>query len=181
MPSHSALIRCWYAAGIAGENNQATILIALPGDTGDHLSSVNLMKQELVLRGVAPERIIFENTGTNTRAQALNVHHSLLTPHPSLLTTHPSLLLITSPEHLSRAVLTFKKAGFLKVDGVPAFEKAIESELGFDARELGSRSWMPDVGGSITLRYQFWKQIEYEFLVLREYFALAYYKLQGWI
>jgi len=92
-----------------------------------------------------------------------------------------SLLIVTSPEHLRRAVLTFKKAGFLKVDGVPAFEEAIESDLSFTGRRLGGRRWVPDIGNNITLRYQFWTQLHYEVLILREVFALGYYKLQGWI
>ena len=38
-----------------------------------------------------------------------------------------------------------------------------------------------DIGNNITLRYQFWTQLHYEELLLREVFALAYYKLKGWI
>ena len=84
-------------------------------------------------------------------------------------------------EHLYRAVLTFKKAGFLKVDGVPAFEQAIESDISFNARKLGGRKFIPDVGNNITLRYQFWTQMNYELLILREWAALGYYKLKGWV
>jgi uncharacterized SAM-binding protein YcdF (DUF218 family) len=220
MPSHSALMRCWYASRAAQRFPASRIIIALPGDARDSLSSVNQMKKEMQLRGVAPERIYLEDSGTNTRAEALNVfklisnidqrilnneppappspvtrhpspvtrhaspvtrHPSPVTRHPSRVTRHASLLLVTSPQHLHRAVLAFKKAGFLKVDGLPAFEKAIESDLDFNARKLGARPWMPDVGNNISVRYQFWMQMEYEFLVLREYLALAYYKLQGWI
>jgi hypothetical protein len=82
---------------------------------------------------------------------------------------------------LYRAVLTFKKAGFLKVDGIPAFESAIESDLSFNDARLGGRKWMVGIGESITLRYRFWTQLHYEQLVLREWMAIAYYKLKGWI
>ena len=203
MPSESGLMRCWYAAKVANHFTRARIIIALPGDTGDSMSSVNQMKKEMVLRGVSPERIMFEDSGTNTRAEAINVFkiisnvecrisnierkkNSSIVTHPSSpdssrVTRHASLLIVTSPEHLYRAVLSFKKAGFLKVDGVPAFEKTIETDLRFTAQKLGARKWMPDVGENITIRYQFWMHMEYEFLILREYFALAYYKLQGWI
>ena len=136
------------------------------------------MKKELILRGISPERILLEDSGTNTRAEALNV---LKIVSNIEYRKKSSILLVTSPEHLYRAVLTFKKAGFLKVDGVPAFEKSIEADLTFNARKLGARSWVPDVGRNITIRYQFWIQMDYEFLVLRESIALLYYKVQGWI
>jgi uncharacterized SAM-binding protein YcdF (DUF218 family) len=185
MPSESGLMRCWYAAKVANHFTRAHIIIALPGDTGDSLSSVTQMKEELILRGIAPQRILFEDSGTNTRAQALNIWSSRVTRHlspdSSFVIRHSSILLVTSPEHLYRAVLAFQKVGFLKVDGVPAFEKTIEADLNFSARKLGARHWVPDVGENITIRYQFWLHLEYELLVLREYFALAYYKLQGWI
>jgi len=93
----------------------------------------------------------------------------------------PSILIVTSPEHLRRAVLAFRKAGFIKVDGIPALEEAIESDLSFKGRRLGGRLWVPDIGNNITLRYQFWTQLHYEELILRAVFALGYYKLKGWI
>ena len=195
MPSESGLMRCWYAAKTANYFKRAKVIVALPGNTHDSLSSINGMKKELVMRGVASERIILEDSGTNTRAEALNVlkiisnidqrisniesvQHSMFNIRYSKF---KSLLIVTSPEHLRRAVLTFKKAGFLKVDGVPAFEEAIESDLSFTGRRLGGRRWVPDIGNNITLRYQFWTQLHYEVLILREVFALGYYKLQGWI
>ncbi len=189
MPSESGLMRCWYAARVANHYTKSIVIIALPGDVNDSMSSVNQMKRELVLRGVSPGRIIFENSGTNTRAEAINVYKiienipkSSIVHHQSSIVHHKSsILIVTSPEHLLRAVRVFQKVGFLKVDGVPAFEKAIEADLNFSSRNLGARKWVPDVGRNITIRYQFWMHMEYEFLILREYFALAYYKLQGWI
>ena len=178
MPSESGLMRCWYAAKVANHFPKTRVIIALPGDVKDSLSSVNQMKKELILRGISPERILLEDSGTNTRAEALNV---LKIVSNIEYRKKSSILLVTSPEHLYRAVLTFKKAGFLKVDGVPAFEKSIEADLTFNARKLGARSWVPDVGRNITIRYQFWIQMDYEFLVLRESIALLYYKVQGWI
>jgi uncharacterized SAM-binding protein YcdF (DUF218 family) len=175
MPSESGLIRCWYAAKAANYFTRSKIIIALPGDTTDRNSSVNQMKKDLVIRGIDPGRIQLETEGTNTRAQALNVFHS------SLVTRHSSLLIVTSPEHLCRAVLTFEKAGFARVDGLPAFETAIESDLSFSARKLGGRRLIPDVGENIALRYQFWTQLHYESLIIHEWLAIAYYRIQGWI
>jgi uncharacterized SAM-binding protein YcdF (DUF218 family) len=186
MPSESGLMRCWYAAKAANFFPQSKIIIALPGDTADSLSSVSGMKKELILRGIAPERITTEDSGTNTRAQAVNIYRMTSPPSPPLLEERgtggeAALLLVTSPEHLARAVLVFKKAGFLKVDGLPAFEEAIEADITFQGKRLGGRRWVPDIGENITIRYQFWTQMHYEMLVIREWMATGYYWIKGWI
>jgi len=187
MPSESGLIRCWYAAKAAHYFPRSKLIIALPGDAADSLSSINGMKNELLLRGIAGERILLEDSGTNTRAQALNIQLRIrneelrMNNKSSYLNPYPSILIVTSPEHLYRAVRTFKKLGFIKVDGLPAFEQAIESDITFNARKLGGRKLIPDVGENITLRYQFWSQLHYEALILREWMALGYYRLAGWI
>ena len=195
MPSESGLIRCWYAAKAANHFTKAKIIIALPGDTTTKKSSINSMKNELLIRGIAADRILLENTGTNTRAQALNIIQTISNIEQRMLngdyirnskfvdrySKFKSLLIVTSPEHLTRAVLTFKEAGFKKVDGVPAFEEAIEGDISFNGKKLGGRKWIPDIGKNITLRYEFWTQMNYEFLLLREFFALSYYKMEGWI
>jgi uncharacterized SAM-binding protein YcdF (DUF218 family) len=191
MPSESGLMRCWYTAKAANHFTRAKVIIALPGDAKDTLSSVNAMKKELMLRGIAEERIMLEDSGTNTRAQAINIK-KLITDYelritdknnPSFCILHPAscILIVTSPEHLYRAVLTFRKAGFMKVDGLPAFESAIESDITFSDGLLGGRKWMPSIGKNITLRYRFWTQLHYEQLVIREWLAVAFYKLKGWI
>jgi uncharacterized SAM-binding protein YcdF (DUF218 family) len=136
------------------------------------------MKKELVLRGVDARRISFEAVGTDTRAQAMNQVRNVKC---EMQGKGCSILIITSPEHLYRAVLTFKKAGFARVDGMPAFETTIESELAFDDRLLGGKIWMPSIGNNITLRYQFWTQLRYEQLIIREWLAIGYYWLNGWI
>ncbi|NQV03508.1 MAG: YdcF family protein [Bacteroidia bacterium] len=211
IPSETGLMRTYYATEAANHFPDAMVIIALPGDTTDALSSVNRMKAEMVLRGIAPERILLEDSGTNTRAQALMIKDQItnyelrntdsddtlnalrltshdsssssLFPRPSSLDLRPSslVLLITSPEHLYRAVLTFRKAGFEHVYGLSAFESDIESDISFAARKLGGRRWVPDVGTSITLRYQFWTQLHYEILIIREWVAISYYWLMGWI
>jgi uncharacterized SAM-binding protein YcdF (DUF218 family) len=132
------------------------------------------MKNELILRGVNPAKIVFEYDGTNTRAQALNCKN--------LVKMQTPVLLITSPEHMRRAVLCFRKAGFEKVNGLPAFENALEADLKFEDDKLGgNKTLMPDVGESINVRYQLWNHLNYEILIAREIVALAYYRLRGWI
>jgi hypothetical protein len=194
MPSESGLIRCWYAAKTARQFPNAMVIISLPGDTSDIRSSVNQMKNELILRGVDQTRIILEAQGTNTRAQSQKVWKMIdrlkestkyevrSTNIPSYpLTLIPALLIVTSPEHLTRAVLTFKRAGFNKVDGVPAFEIVIESNITFNDAILGGRKWIPGVGGNLSLRYQFWTQMRYEGMMFRELLAMVYYEMKGWI
>jgi uncharacterized SAM-binding protein YcdF (DUF218 family) len=195
MPSESGLIRCWYAAKVAGRFPKAKVIISLPGDTTSRRSSINSMKAELQLRGISENRIFLESEGTNTRAQALGIQKRISNIDQRMLNKEPiqnskfvdqnskfkSLLIVTSPEHLTRSVLTFKNVGFVKVDGLPAFEEAIEGNITFKGDQLGGRKWIPDVGENITLRYQFWTQMNYEFLLLREIFAMGYYKLKGWI
>ncbi len=73
MPSESGLMRSWYTARVASYFSHSTIIIALPGIEKDTSSSVNLVKKELILRGISPGRIVLESAGTNTRAQALNI------------------------------------------------------------------------------------------------------------
>jgi len=186
IPSESGLMRTFYAGIAATHFPDALLIVALPGDTADSLSSISKMRDELFLRGIPPERILLEDSGTNTRAQAMLIrelvhNYELRMTNDEFNGDSLTLLLITSPEHLYRAVLVFRKAGFKNVDGLPAFESDIESDISFAAKRLGGRRWVPDVGDSITLRYQFWTQLQYEILILREYLAITYYWLMGWI
>ena len=76
---------------------------------------------------------------------------------------------------------SYRKAGFTRVDGLPAFEATLESEAAFNALKLGGRRFIPDVGEILALRYHFWTQLVYELLTLREWAALGYYRMMGWI
>lgn len=174
MPSQSNLMRSWYTAQASENFRQAKIIIAMPGNLSDSTSTPQKMKDELVLRGVNAANVIFENEGTNTRSQALNCGRLIKFSAP--------LLLVTSPEHMRRAVLSFKKAGFEKVNALPAFENAAEADFSFTDDELGgNKILVPDVGKNINMRYQLWSHLKYEILIVREAFALFYYQLRGWI
>lgn len=174
MPSESNLIRSWYAEKATKTFPKATLVIAVPGDISDSLSTPRLIKNELVLRGVNPIQIVFESEGTNTRAQALNCQRIIKMQSP--------VLLVTSPEHMRRSVMCFQKAGFEKVNALPTFENALEANLEFNDDELGgNKPLVPDVGESLNMRYQLWTHLKYEILIAREMMALAYYKVRGWI
>lgn len=174
MPGESNLLRSWHTAAAARQYPEAWIIIAMPGSLSDSTDTPLLIRQELMIRGICRGRILFENKGTNTRAQALKCKEKLNISQP--------LLIITSPGHSRRAVLSFKKAGFEKVNAWPAFENAAETDFTYKDDELGGRRLpVPDVGNSISIRYQFWNHLKYEIIFAREYIALCYYKIRGWI
>lgn len=175
MPSTESLMRTYYASEAALKYPKARIIIALPGDTLDAESSVRLMARELILHGVDSTRISYENLGTNTRWEALNIKQRF---YPD---SSPVVLLVTSPAHIYRSVKTFQKVGFEKVGGLASFGKAHEDDLEFDAAELGGQYGVPDVGNQISLRYAVWSRLHIQISVVREYMAIAYYWLMGWI
>ncbi|MDO9612916.1 MAG: YdcF family protein [Bacteroidota bacterium] len=177
MPSESSLMRTFFVHRAAVESPESRIVISIPGDPTDSLSTARLVAAELVLKGISPERILYEQTATNTRSEAIQLQH-----FNQEILTDKSILLVTSPEHMRRAVLVFKKAGFTKVSALPTFENAIEANLFFDDDKLGgNKTMVPDIGGNTSIRYQFWNHLKYEILIAREMAALAYYKLRGWI
>jgi uncharacterized SAM-binding protein YcdF (DUF218 family) len=174
MPSQSNLMRSWYVDKAARSFPNANIIIAMPGDLSDSLSTPQLMKKELMIRGIESDKINFEPEATNTRAQALNCQR--------LIKMQTPVLLVTSPEHMRRSVLCFRKAGFEKVNALPAFENAAEADFSFKDDDLGGNKIMvPDVGQNINVRYQLWNHLKYEILIAREIVAITYYKLRGWI
>ena len=177
MPSESNLMRAYFVCQAAAESPESRIIISIPGDTTDQKSTARLVATELILKGIEPHRILYEETGTNTRSQALQLQN-----FHSLNLQQKSILLVSSPEHMRRAVLTFRKAGFIHINALPAFENALEAKLLFKDEDLGGNNLpIPDIGGSISVRYQFWNHLKYEILIAREMAALAYYKLRGWI
>ncbi|MDP2114680.1 MAG: YdcF family protein, partial [Bacteroidota bacterium] len=177
MPSESSLMRTFFVHRAAVESPESRIVISIPGDPTDSLSTARLVAAELVLKGISPERILYEQTATNTRSEAIQLQH-----FNQEILTGKAILLVTSPEHMRRAVLVFKKAGFTKVSALPTFENAIEANLFFDDDQLGgNKTMVPDIGGNTSVRYQFWNHLKYEILIAREMAALAYYKLRGWI
>jgi len=174
MPSESNLIRSWYTALAAENFGSADVLIAMPGETNDSLSTPVRIKKELVLRGIESHRIFFESKGTNTRSQAIHCK--------KLINTEKPVLIVTSPENALRSVLSFQKAGFRKVNALPAFENASEANFKYRDDNLGGNKMMvPDVGHSISVRYQLWNHLKYEIIFFREILAISYYKIRGWI
>ena len=177
MPSESNLMRAFFVFKAATESLESQIVISIPGNAADPNSTAHLVAAELINKGIDSTRILYEELGTNTRSQALNLQQ-----FNSEKLTNKSILIVTSPEHMRRAVLVFKKAGFTRLSALPAFENALEANLIFKDDELGGNKLpVPDIGNNTTVRYQFWNHLKYEILIAREMAALAYYKLRGWI
>ena len=177
MPSESNLMRAFFVYRAAQEFPESRIVIASPGDTSDLKSTARLVAAELSSKGIDPKRILYEQLGTNTRMEAIclkKFNNGQLIQAP--------ILVVTSPEHMRRSVLVFRKLGFSRVSALPAFENALEANLVFNDDELGgNKKFIPDVGSNISLRYQFWNHLKYEILIAREMVALSYYWLRGWI
>jgi uncharacterized SAM-binding protein YcdF (DUF218 family) len=170
MPSPDGLIRTYFAAQAARKFPKTEIIIALPFNENDSLCQLNQMAKELIVRGVDSCRIKYEPLGFNTHSQALNIE-SMYKNRKSC-----SFIIVTSPEHMYRAINTFKKAGLIIVGGIPTFETPPDSDKVKD--KLKSKDVRVK---SLSLRYNMWSYLNYELVVLREYFAISYYELKGWI
>lgn len=174
MPGPEGLMRCYVAADVAKAWPQARVIIAmptLPGYFND--SHTHRMYREMVLRGVDSTRFLFEISGTNTRSQALGIA-TMVGGHDTC-----SVLIVTSPEHMYRAVKVFRKAGFAAAGGVPSFETGLDESLLLTDAERDGKSISPDrLPG---LRYNLWNYLKYEIDFLREIIAIGWYWLNGWI
>jgi uncharacterized SAM-binding protein YcdF (DUF218 family) len=172
IPSPDDLMRVYYTAGAWKEAEQAKVIVAFPADTSLHEDSPELlMAGELKMRGVDSTMILFECFGYSTRTQALNILGMLGKENAANLT----LRIITSPEHMYRAIRTFRKVGFYQAGGTPTFEKVIAEEKlmkGVNRRKEKT---------GLTLRYRIWSYMVYEIIVVREFMAIVYYKVRGWI
>ena len=176
MPSADGLMRSYYTAELANEFPRATIILAVPADTSLHEESPELLTaHEIKLRGVDSTRIVFEPNGINTYTQAHNIYSLLSNLNKDSLV----LSIVTSPEHMYRSVLTFNKAGFQNVGGRPSFEEALANRLLIkkNLKPAELKKEMRQLG----MRYNMWNYLKYEISVLREYCAIGYYKMNGWM
>jgi uncharacterized SAM-binding protein YcdF (DUF218 family) len=176
IPSGDGLMRTFYTARLANAYPEASVILSMPGNLADSTSSPRLAFEELIMRGVNPHSISYENKGRNTREQAQK-----LAAGKSVQQLNKPITLVTSPEHMKRAVLTFRKVGFTNVSGLPTFEYSLDADLTFRDSDLKGNKIAPPIGTNLQVRYQFWNHLKYEILVIREYLGLGYYKLRGWI
>ncbi len=171
MPSESNLIRLYYVAELAARHNVAEVILLHPADT----VVVNSMRSYLIQSGIDASRIGTMLKGTNTREQAMELQKQ----RPGL--TSGKIVIVTSPEHMYRTLRVFRKLGFEKIGGVPAFENAMFVQLGYDHSKIGGKLMVPDISNQIGLRYNFWNYLKLEISCVREFLAIIYYRLNGWI
>jgi uncharacterized SAM-binding protein YcdF (DUF218 family) len=171
MPSEANLIRLYYTSALAAKYPKSEIWIVHPIDT----AVIGDMKEELLLHKVEAIRIRIEKKGTNTREQALCLAHDF----PEL--RNKNLVIVTSAENMLRTTNVFRKAGFTHVGGEASFENAMFTDLSFDYNKVGGKKYLPDVSSNLALRYNFWNYLKLEINCLREFIAIVYYKLNGWM
>ena len=170
MPSGPELMRCDLAAQLARTYPDAKVVLLLPRD----VDLAAAMKDELTAKGVVPERISAILNGRNTREQALDLLAD------SGAWAMRELALVSAPENMLRSLLTFRKAGFANICGNPAFDHALFDDLRYAHGRIGGKAYVPDVSNNMDLRYDLWNRLKLEITCIREYAALAYYRLNGW-
>jgi len=130
-------------------------IVATGGPAASQYSESDLMADQLEQLGVPADKIIKEEKSTNTRDHALFV--------PPLLKQHgiEQFVLVTSQQHIARALGAFRKVGFDPVPSTPEvyvgrgylLEKYLPSSDGLSASE--------------TLIY--------------DLLARVYYRMRGWV
>lgn len=176
MPGSDGLLRCYYASIIAQKYPESNIIIAIPCDTAKYENSPgHLMAHELTIRGIDSSRILYEKEGYNTRSQAINIKNMFR----SNATDSIIIRIVTSPDHMFRCIASFRKIGFKHVGGRPSFEESIDEKLLI--RKDVTKKQLKKETRKLILRYNMWNYMKYEITVLREYCAISYYKIRGWI
>jgi uncharacterized SAM-binding protein YcdF (DUF218 family) len=170
MPSGPELLRLHRAAALAMDEPDADLLVVHPQDS----AVLDAMVHELILRGVDADRISVLPAGDNTREQALLCARRWEGQEGSIA-------LVTAPENMYRSVLAFRKAGVEQVCGVPAWDHASHHTFRYGHMIIGGKAYLPDVSEAPGLRYTFWNYLKLEITCLREYLAIVYYRLNGWL
>lgn len=176
-PSESAMMRSYYAAKLATKFPESDVYITQPAADYVEVTKTDAygIMTDLMKRGIDSSRIYLEVNGKNTREEALNV----IKMRPQIM--NERCVIVTSPEHMRRSILTFRKAGFKMLGGQSTFNASGPQQLEYHDKSLGGRNIpLPEIGESIQLRYQFWNHLRYQVICYRELFALFWYKLKGW-
>jgi len=182
IPGESGLMRTFYAAEAARQNPDADLFIAMPLGATDSPAS-QAYRDEIEWRGISGKRIHILEGGRNTREQAIRLAELLAKE-----TNGTCVLIVTSPEHTRRTAAAIRKTCEVPLRAFPAFPISLEDPLPWAAAELDApepapvaRTLIPDIGSSMSLRYSLWANLRYTHEALREYTALFYYRLRGWI
>lgn len=173
VPGNETLLRIYYTAEMARKYPSSKIIVALPSDSLDFENSDHQrMLHQMIHSGIDSSRIISETQGSNTYTQSQHIFKIVDQPQARLL-------LVSSPEHIRRSILTFRKTGFTNLNGQPAFEGFFDENLLVE--DPSEKQSLQKPGQNLSLRYNMWSYVHYEIKVLREMTALAYYKVKGYI
>ena len=169
MPSQSNLMRLFYTAEYAAAFEIKVILIHPKDSVCQYF-----MKRELKQKGIASDSIVLITEGSNTHSQLIALREQM----PEL--QQKNLLVVTAPEQLRRTIKCFNKSGFQQVRGRGAFEATVDFDLSLKDKKMEGNTNLPHVENT-NLRYTFWNYLKLEIDCFREYTALFYYKIKGWI
>ena len=167
MPSEDNLIRLYHTAALA-QHFDIPVILVHPEDSLCQAEMTRLLRQDGV------DSILYMKEGPNTRSQALG----LMAAYPEL--AEEPFLAVTSPEHIRRTVKCLNKVGFTNVIGKAAYPATVDFDLSLKKQKLVGNEAIPSVE-SVKMRYTFFNYLKLEITCLREYCALAYYRIKGWI
>ena len=167
MPSEDNLLRLYHTAALA-RHFEIPVLLVHPEDSICQAEMTRLLHQGGI------DSIQYMTSGSNTRSQAVE----LMEAYPEL--ADQQILVVTSPEHVRRTLKCLKKVGFEQAYGVAAYPATVDFDLSLKDEKLGGNKIVPSVE-SVKMRYTFFNYLKLEITCAREYCALAYYRLKGWI
>ncbi len=167
MPSEDNLMRLYHTAALA-RHFEVPVLLVHPEDSLCQAEMTRLLRQGDI------DSILYMTEGANTRSQALE----LMAQYPKL--AEEQLIVVTSPEHVRRTIKCLNKVGFQNVIGKAAYPATVDFDLSLKKQKLGGNESIPSVE-SVKMRYTFFNYLKLEITCLREYCALAYYRIKGWI
>lgn len=167
MPSEDNLMRLYHTAALA-KHFKIPVILVHPKDYLCQAEMTRLLRQDGV------DSILYMTEGANTRSQALE----LMSNYPEL--AEEPFIVVTSPEHVRRTVKCLNKAGFQNAIGKAAYPATVDFDLSLKKRKLGGNDAIPSIE-NVKMRYTFFNYLKLEITCAREYFALAYYRIKGWI
>lgn len=167
MPSEDNLMRLYHTSALA-RHFEVPVLLVHPKDSLCQAEMTRFLHQDGI------DSILYMTEGTNTRSQAIE----LVANFPELIENH--IIIVTSPEHVRRTVKCLNKVGFQNVIGKAAYPATVDFDLSLKKQKLGGNEAIPSVE-SVKMRYTFFNYLKLEITCVREYLALGYYRIKGWI
>lgn len=167
MPSEDNLMRLYHTAALA-RHFDVPVLLVHPKDSICQSEMTRLLHQGGI------DSILYMTAGTNTRSQAVE----LMENYTEL--AQKQCIVVTSPEHVRRTVKCLNKVGFQNVIGKAAYPATVDFDLSLKKQKLGGNEAIPSVE-SVKMRYTFFNYLKLEITCFREWIALGYYRIKGWI